>query len=367
MCGIIAAFDKRAKAEDVNEIIVNQYEEQYSRGQEGFGGIFIKKNGEYAVTRATEPVKALLDLYANPSKMIIFHHRTPTSSDNHLDQTHPILVSDGSLKHDYLVVHNGVVSNSDELKKIHEESGMRYRTAYTNGKGIVEYNDTESIAIELAKFIEGGTEEIGTSSSAAFIAAQIDKKTNKIIQIFFGRSSFAVLNVHSSPGRIEISSEGKGAEVETDKLWSFSLDNLKLKSQPLCFKAYAYTGYTAEDHDYIGLESKEPHYSDSRTWASKDDDDEEDPTVRITERLEDEVLLHEDELTGIIDEFLDELKDSDKVWLSEPKKVAREVFETAIKIKKLCEQAVSDEWLLISNENEEKAKTKTKETPYAAV
>ena len=45
MCGIIAEFNK--KNIKANDFIVNQYEEQYSRGQKGFGIIRIDKKGKF--------------------------------------------------------------------------------------------------------------------------------------------------------------------------------------------------------------------------------------------------------------------------------------------------------------------------------
>jgi len=46
--------------------------------------------------------------------MIIAHHRYPTSTKNLINQTHPIQVSNELLEHDYLVIHNGVITNDAE-------------------------------------------------------------------------------------------------------------------------------------------------------------------------------------------------------------------------------------------------------------
>ena len=85
MCGIIAAFETTVKnkedkeshrAQDVNSFIINQYEDQHHRGSRGFGSILIDENQNFETLRATEPIKYLLDLYMNKSKMIISQYTT---------------------------------------------------------------------------------------------------------------------------------------------------------------------------------------------------------------------------------------------------------------------------------------------------
>ena len=221
MCGLIAAFNKKG---NVNDWIVNQFEDQHSRGTRGFGSILIDKSG-HKILRACETTKALLDLYLNPAEAIIFHHRIPTSTDNWMDQTHPIKVSNGSLKHDYLIIHNGVISNDDELKAKHEALGFVYNTEYLNGFKQSQYNDSEAFAIEIARFIEKQEDELDIQGSFAFIAAAVskDKKDEgKVNRVFFGRNNGNPLNLSSSNKKIRISSEGEGDEVSPFFLYSFN-------------------------------------------------------------------------------------------------------------------------------------------------
>src|SRR3989304_431242 len=107
MCGILAAFNYKEKKENVNEWIINQFQDQISRGRDGLGITFIDEKLNIKTERATEITKALLDLRFNESKMIIMHHRTPTSSRNRISQTHPISIKNKNLKHNYLIFHNG--------------------------------------------------------------------------------------------------------------------------------------------------------------------------------------------------------------------------------------------------------------------
>ena len=149
MCGIIGIINKDGKP--ANKWIVDQYQDQQARGTKGFGVILVDKNGDYLIHRATTEAKALLDLHYNEAPIIFMHHRWPTSSENKLQQTHPITINDGSLKHKYLFLHNGIIKNDYELKTNHEKLGFVYTTY---DKETFKFNDSESAAIEVARFIE---------------------------------------------------------------------------------------------------------------------------------------------------------------------------------------------------------------------
>lgn len=247
MCGITAAFSTKANKKGqtnnkVNDIIISQFENQCSRGQKGFGIIRINK-GKIEVDRACETTKFLMDLYLKPSSMIIAHHRTPTSTDNLLDQTHPMWISNKCLENDYLVIHNGVISNDDDLRLKHIELGFEYQTEYTKisyqDKKEQVWNDSEAIAIELALFIEKKISAIAIDNAAAFMILQIDKKTNKAKEVFFGKNgSYSDLNIFKAENELQISSEGIGEEVKENILFSFDIKDplMTLKETPIPFK-----------------------------------------------------------------------------------------------------------------------------------
>lgn len=247
MCGIIAAFNtatKNQQPEDANEFIINQYQNQYSRGTEGFGIIRINEKQEIEIDRACEPTKFLIDLYLKKSKIIIAHHRHPTSTSNKINQTHPIVVKNGQLEHDYLVIHNGIISNDEELHNKHIMEGFIYTTEcyestnYYNNTPKLKWNDSEALAIELALFIEERIPTIRLNNTAAFIVLQINKKTKKPEQIFFGKNSTGALNMKKTTGQLLLSSEGEGDEVKENKLYSFKTNDPKqtLSSFPIIFK-----------------------------------------------------------------------------------------------------------------------------------
>lgn len=239
MCGLAAAFHTGKNAsKPVNADIVNIYEDQVSRGTRGYGIIRIPDlRAPITVDRATEPTKALLDLYLKPAPMILFHHRTPTSSDNYLDQTHPLFVSHKSLVHDYYVMHNGTVSNDITLKEKHEKIGFIYRTAYEiepmyKYSSRLKFNDSESLAIELARFIEGQSSDISLQGSAAVLCLQT-KKDGTPVAFYFFRDEKSVLAMKKSTGRFLLGSELNGDDVPANVLYRMEIGDPRMTLQKL--------------------------------------------------------------------------------------------------------------------------------------
>jgi glucosamine 6-phosphate synthetase-like amidotransferase/phosphosugar isomerase protein len=234
MCGIIGSFIKpnANKIKESNQLIINQFENQHDRGTEGFGIIRIKKGTIEGIDRACTDTKFLLDLYYNKAESIIAHHRTPTSTRNKIAQTHPIIIKNKELKYDYYIMHNGIIRNDTELKEIHEKAGYKYitevkeeslyshyRTGYSTE--IIKWNDSESMAIDLVRFIENKQKELKIEGSAAFIAIQKKKDSKEINRIFFGKRNNP-LNLLKEKDYIFISSEGEGEKIESDILFSFN-------------------------------------------------------------------------------------------------------------------------------------------------
>lgn len=230
MCGIIGVFKKTG---DANRDVANIFQEQADRGNKGFGTLFIKDKKIIEISRACEPALFIHDLLNkdNLANMIVSHHRFPTSSDNLLSQTHPIVVANKNLNFDYYVVHNGVINNEDDLRTIHEDLGYKYTTLITETRYTVtteSFNDSESLAIELAMFIERKKKTIDAKGSFAFIVIQVDKKEHKIMNVFFGTNGGNPLKLMAKKGReIILRSEGNGINVKSDILFFFSPSHLK--------------------------------------------------------------------------------------------------------------------------------------------
>ena len=228
MCGIIGTFHTGKNKEPVNDAVLNQFEDQKERGVNGFGIIKINDKMEFKVDRATEGYKFMYDMHSDAVRGMIIHHRIPTSSDNKIAQTHPIAVKNGSLKYEYLVVHNGVINNDDELKEEHEKLGFVYTTVDKSG-AYERFNDSECVAIEVARFIEQQVDQVGTRGSCAFICIQInpatEKKPAKVNKIFFGRNEGNPLNMAKTRNKLMLSSTGPGDEVKPFTLYECNLDD----------------------------------------------------------------------------------------------------------------------------------------------
>lgn len=259
MCGIIAEFnttlekgkkkrEKAVKAGYANDFIISQYEDQHSRGERGFGIIRITDKAKIELDRATEPIKFLLDLNLKKAKAIIAHHRAPTSTDNKMDQTHPMYVSNEMLQYDYCVVHNGVIRNDKELYDKHKAMGFEYTTEYQeyssyysgyNQDSKLKFNDSEALAIELALVIEKKQKEVETDNTAAFIVLQVNKTNHKALKVFYGKSTAtADLKMFKTRGKMQISSEGPGEEIKDGIMYSFDIGdkNMTIHGQKLEFK-----------------------------------------------------------------------------------------------------------------------------------
>ena len=223
MCGLIAFISKNNNGKD---FLLEQYERQHERGKQGFGLVEVNKKG-ITVKRATEPVKALLDIHFNTAPILLFHHRMPTSTSNKLEQTHPIYVSHDDLEFDYLVMHNGVIANADELKKVHEEEfGYKYRTIEKGQyqKDFFRFNDSEAFAIELCRFLDGDYGLMNVRGSAAFITLRLDKKTGKPVDIIWGRNDRNPLSYTETEEGLLIASELEDSvDVEINSALKLSL------------------------------------------------------------------------------------------------------------------------------------------------
>ena len=237
MCGIVATFHYGDKKTPVNDIAIDMMQDQINRGENGFGAIFIDNKGKFKVTRATQQVKILVDNHFNESQMMILHHRMPSASSNKISQTHPIHVINEKLTYGYLVIHNGIIRNADKLKTEHEELGYKYTTDDQEDK---RFNDSESLAIEMARFIEKQTTKVGAEGSCAFIALQYNKKTNTVTKIFYGRNKTNPLKLAKSRDFLYLSSEGKGEEIKENTLYSFNLEDFNIKKSDMTFQETEY-------------------------------------------------------------------------------------------------------------------------------
>lgn len=241
MCGIIAVIAKAGDMEKAREALLNQWQNQHGRGNRGFGLIEVTKGG-VRVRRAVEPIKANLDVMRSEAGILLFHHRNPTSTENNMQQTHPIFVSHPELKFDYLISHNGVIRNSDELKRAHEALGYKYTTEEehtysTSNHTWSKHNDSEAFAIELCRFHEEKQEEMKTLGPAAFHGVKMDKKTGRPLLLMFGRADTNPLDVFEDNDNLIIASDIPGRDVIIHKEKTMSVLPIKAILTPKLWPA----------------------------------------------------------------------------------------------------------------------------------
>lgn len=240
MCGIVCvnASGKKCRA---SKVAFRRYEGQKKRGNEGYGCVSMS-HGKVTNLYRSEDEAGIRKILSDKGSMILFHHRKPTSTPNYTECTHPIFVSNEKLEYDYYVVHNGIIENALFLKGEYEKLGFEYTTEVqemykTKGKiyegKTTKFNDSESLAIDLAVAIEEGRTEIKSRGSIAFVALQVDKNTKDVGTIFFGRNNRNPLVLDESDGGFILSSEGEGNEIEAHKLFAYDTKSKKVTSSDL--------------------------------------------------------------------------------------------------------------------------------------
>lgn len=179
MCGII--FAESFVNHDVTPVILTQYEKQKNRGTEGFG--LYDRNANHLVRSTTEHgIKKWLSKYQATS--VLFHHRFPTSTDNTKNACHPFSTKD-YFDTNYVLVHNGWISNAYELATAHEKLGIEYHSVQDDGR----FNDSEALLWDVALYLEGKQDSLKARGPIAFICIATPSDGRKSKHLFFGRNT----------------------------------------------------------------------------------------------------------------------------------------------------------------------------------
>lgn len=221
MCGIVAVW--RGDKMPAHKIVARRYEQQKTRGQDGYGFIAIEGGKVRKHWRGETEEQAREALKNETAPAILFHHRLPTSTDNLAPLNHPIKIMHKSFKSVYYLLHNGVIRNASELREEHAERGLRYSTEVqtvlkVRGKlyatDDIRVNDSEALGIELALVLEGKKETVDTEGAVAFILLETDKR-GRVRAVHYGRNTQNPLHIekHSEIITLASESENKNAEM----------------------------------------------------------------------------------------------------------------------------------------------------------
>lgn len=222
MCGIV--YYNNLMGKPVNYKVIERYRQQRSRGTSGFG-FYLPETDRLVHNPRENRILRLLGRERQASE-ILMHHRYPTSTSNVRNACHPFSTraNQSKFKHQYVLVHNGVLSNDDDLHKAHTELGIKYVSEQKNGR----FNDSESLLYDVALFLEGKQELIRARGSIAFVVIEKDEK-GVPLNVHFGRNYGNPLKIKRKTNKfLYLASEGKGKDIDPHNLYTFNYETQQL-------------------------------------------------------------------------------------------------------------------------------------------
>lgn len=230
MCGIVFKhnFDKN---KPVNNDILQQYDKQSHRGKQGFG-LF---DGQYMnMVRESREDNILKWLVKKDSNLILFHHRLPTSTVNVARAAHPFSTKKYFGKTEYILCHNGVIRNANELWAAHQQLGIRYTSLLDD----LSFNDSEALMWDFALVMEGKQTEMKAHGNMAFICMK--KVNGKLVEMLYGRNTNPLMIKRTSES-VELASEGPGVSILSNTLYSFNFKTHVTSKSEMDFPVYTTT------------------------------------------------------------------------------------------------------------------------------
>lgn len=322
MCGLITIIKRKQDGVNTAATVLGMLQKQIMRGQNGFGYVgFGDKLDSYTRRETRGEIETCLG--KNTSQSILFHHRMPTSTPNYADCTHPIKVSHKELQYNYYVTHNGVISNDSVLRDKHLELGYKYTTTVeiinkTENNIIThtKWNDSEALAINIARFIEKKDERIEAKGSIAFVVLREDKVNKATNDIFFGRNSNP-LTINLTDDTLVLRSEGESEDTSPNILYHFDIKKWKLDEYEVDLGEIMSQRYPThyhhdldEEREYFTSPRRRPanadHISIPACDAAPSDDDIE--SEIIAEETEERLAKVDDRIDNI-EEQIAQLKD----------------------------------------------------------
>jgi hypothetical protein len=228
MCGIV--YQHSLEGKPVNDSLLTVFDKQRNRGTEGFGLFDGLKNH---IVKTPNENKIIEWLCKFDSSMLLFHHRYPTSTINTKRTAHPHSTGDYFGKTQYVLVHNGVISNDEELHEAHAKMGITYGSE-TEENG---YNDSEALLWDVALVLEGKRKKLKARGGIAFICIKVVK--GKPEKLYFGRNSDKPLKMFRRSKAFWLSSEGLGDDIKTNTLYTYNYALKRLTTRHLDIPLYA--------------------------------------------------------------------------------------------------------------------------------
>lgn len=196
---------------------------------------------ETHIVRASKEDKILKWLVKYDSNLLLFHHRRPTSTVNVKRAAHPFSTKDyfDKGKTQYVLAHNGHISNSQALYREHTKLGIKYQS-YLQDR---TFNDSEALLWDFALYMEGEQEELKAQGGIAFICVKLTK--GKLDKLYFGRNTNP-LNMYRDKDGIELSSEGRGEPIDDQQLYTWNYKLKRLTNKTITIPRYQWEPYETE-------------------------------------------------------------------------------------------------------------------------
>lgn len=157
---------------------------------------------------------------------------------------HPFSTKDYFGKTQYIMVHNGWLTNAKQLKLAHDTQGIEYVSRQSDGR----FNDSEALMYDLALTFEGRQTAPKAEGVASFI--MIERQAGEATKLHFGRNSYP-LNMVFDKHTLSLSSEGKGEPIKADTHYTYTYATGELAQEPLTIDdGYGYT-YKGNSKGYV--------------------------------------------------------------------------------------------------------------------
>ena len=235
MCGIIASVNLQKKP--VNKRVYEQFDYQRSRGTQGFG-VFDMEHNHLVRAVKEERIVNWLGKEKNQSSMLLFHHRIPTSTINTRKANHPLSTKKYFGKTEYILVHNGHISNASDLFEKHCELGIEYYSMLED----MTFTDSEALLWDFALTMEGKQKELQAKGNNAMICVQMVNGKPK--KLYFGRNNNPIYmtkddeELHLSSQGFEYAKKPKDKTekmIDTNQLYTWYFGNHHLDKWPFTF------------------------------------------------------------------------------------------------------------------------------------